>query len=420
MLALQMMTALALSPGTHPAPKPCRAPLHTIRAADVWINGRCDPHPGADARAAAREIKNVLHLEEVRPPSSAEAAERVSFWINGKPPKDANTNAVTRFGTFTKQPDLVNGRPCYAHELRGDTMMWCSPNQRWSIGSKDHLGSDVSFAYAVDDGALLPEHIKGRWRIEDRHSKEWLETNAIKVSILQRALAPVPAAAATDVERQGADEVAAAMAKVAAAEARAAEVEEAAAAKVAAAVAKAEAAAAIKVAEAEARAAEKAAAAEAQAADAVGRAESAVAHKMADTAAVAVATRSPADVELDPEMVNEIAQTMLMDRVATARSLCGAAMEAAYRALAAAAVDAYLADEIDEDVLKLRKKAAREQAGTEHAPLVALDRAYGAYTAAMAAFLLTTTLPGSLLTTTLPSSAWAGSAWASGMGLEPA
>ena len=33
-------------------------------------------------------------------------------------------------------------------------------------------------------------------------------------------------------------------------------------------------------------------------------------------------------------------------------------------------------------------------------------------TAAMAAFLLTTTLPGSLLTTTLPSSAWAGSAWA--------
>ena len=52
---------------------------------------------------------------------------------------------------------------------------------------------------------------------------------------------------------------------------------------------------------------------------------------------------------------------------------CASLIDAKYRTLAQAAVDEYLADKIDEDELKRRKKAAREQARAEHAPLAALS-----------------------------------------------
>ena len=54
-------------------------------------------------------------------------------------------------------------------------------------------------------------------------------------------------------------------------------------------------------------------------------------------------------------------------------------------ALIQPAVKDYVADKIDEDELKRRKKAAREQAAAEHEALSVLDKAYGAYTAATAA-----------------------------------
>ena len=71
--------------------------------------------------------------------------------------------------------------------------------------------------------------------------------------------------------------------------------------------------------------------------------------------------------------------------MAKARSVCSAAVDKRVRELAQPALDAYMADKIDEAELKRRKAAAREKAAAEHKPLATLDAAFAAYTKAVAA-----------------------------------
>ena len=71
--------------------------------------------------------------------------------------------------------------------------------------------------------------------------------------------------------------------------------------------------------------------------------------------------------------------------MATARSVCSAAVYKRVIELIGPAVQEFVADKIDEAELGRRKAAARKTAEAEHAPLSALDAAFGKYTAAVAA-----------------------------------
>ena len=90
-------------------------------------------------------------------------------------------------------------------------------------------------------------------------------------------------------------------------------------------------------------------------------------------------------IDVESEQVRKQAKTALETHVAEARSTCDAAIAVRVEALIQTAFKEYAADKIDEDELKRRKKAAREQADAEHETLSTLDKAYGAYTAATAA-----------------------------------
>ena len=79
------------------------------------------------------------------------------------------------------------------------------------------------------------------------------------------------------------------------------------------------------------------------------------------------------------------ASAELQTRVATARSVCSAAVDKRVKELIQPAIDDYVADKIDAATLDQRKAAARKTAEAEHAPLSALDAAFGKYTAAVAA-----------------------------------
>ena len=79
------------------------------------------------------------------------------------------------------------------------------------------------------------------------------------------------------------------------------------------------------------------------------------------------------------------ASAELQTRVATARSVCSAAVDKRVKELIQPAIDDYVADKIDAVTLDQRKAAARKTAEAEHAPLSALDAAFGKYTAAVAA-----------------------------------
>ena len=61
MMSCCVMAALALTPGTHPAPKPRRAPLRAVRA-DVSVN---DQEQQADVRAAASDIRTAMQALEL-------------------------------------------------------------------------------------------------------------------------------------------------------------------------------------------------------------------------------------------------------------------------------------------------------------------------------------------------------------------
>ena len=78
------------------------------------------------------------------------------------------------------------------------------------------------------------------------------------------------------------------------------------------------------------------------------------------------------------------ASAELQTRVATARSVCSAAVDKRLRELAQPAVDDYLSDKIDEAELARRKAAARAKAEAEDEPLCNLDAAFAKYTSAVA------------------------------------
>ena len=65
--------------------------------------------------------------------------------------------------------------------------------------------------------------------------------------------------------------------------------------------------------------------------------------------------------------------------------MCTREVETRIKALIQPTYDDFVADKIDAAELDKRKAAARKTAESEHAPLSALDAAYGKYTAAVAA-----------------------------------
>ena len=236
------------------------------------------------------------------PSSSASAAERILVSWSGSPPGDAYPISVASLGSFEKQPQLVNGHPCYAHEGRDDVMLWFSPTKHWMIGPKAYPGRDSCQVFCNKKDVPLPENITGGWMIRHRN-KSWLPTDAIKVTI-----PPSASTSDTDVTITGA------------------------------------------------RTREER--------DAEGRKRA---------------------IDVESEQERKKAKTALETRVAEARSLCDATIDKRAHVLTAPAFEDYMSDKIDEDELKRRKKAAREQAAAEHESLSTLDKAYGAYTAATAA-----------------------------------
>ena len=115
------------------------------------------------------------------------AAERILISWAHPPPSDAHPSQVARLGSFMKQPQLVNGHPCYAHEGRDDTMLWFSPLKHWVIGYKANLGTDTCGVYCTQLDVPLPENLTGGWMILHCNKKDWLPTSAIKVTILPSA-----------------------------------------------------------------------------------------------------------------------------------------------------------------------------------------------------------------------------------------
>ena len=69
-------------------------------------------------------------------------------------------------------------------------------------------------------------------------------------------------------------------------------------------------------------------------------------------------------------------------RMAKARSVCTAAVDAKARKLMQSAMDDFMSDKIDGATLEQRKAAARQQAVAEYAPLTTLDAAYDAHVSA--------------------------------------
>ena len=235
---------------------------------------------------------------------SSTAAERILIsWTDKAPANKAHSNAVAHLGAFTKQPQLVNGHPCYVHEGRADVMLWCDPKQYWSIGTKGDLGTFACSVYCRQTGVPLPENLTGVWAIFRLGAGLSFPPDAIKVTIL-----PSASSSDTDVTITGA------------------------------------------------RTREER--------DAAGRKRA---------------------IDVESEQVRKQAKTALETHVAEARSTCDAAIAVRVEALIQTAFKEYAADKIDEDELKRRKKAAREQAVAEDAPLTTLDKAYGVYVAATAA-----------------------------------
>lgn len=127
-------------------------------------------------------------MAEQQPVSSSsggptEGAERIAISWKDHPPANAYPGSVALLGTFVKQPQLVNGHPCYANEERPSTMLWFSPNQYWSIGVQEHLGGGVSAVHSLERGLELPEAITGEWHISDIKNEGWLKTSHIKVAV---------------------------------------------------------------------------------------------------------------------------------------------------------------------------------------------------------------------------------------------
>lgn len=119
--------------------------------------------------------------------SSKESADRIAVCWGEKPPANAFSGSVALLGVFIKTGKLVNGHPCYANELWPEAMLWFSPNQYWSIGTKDNLGSGTSGVHCMQPGVPLPEMITGPWHISDTHNQEWLTTDTIRITVLPPA-----------------------------------------------------------------------------------------------------------------------------------------------------------------------------------------------------------------------------------------
>jgi hypothetical protein len=100
----------------------------------------------------------------------------------GTPPADAHPGAVARLGTFVRQTEMVNGRPCYVSVERPDTMLWLSPNDYWSVGAADCLGTDISDLHSTQPGLALPDMITGAWNIADLNNEAWLRADNVQVA----------------------------------------------------------------------------------------------------------------------------------------------------------------------------------------------------------------------------------------------
>jgi len=90
-------------------------------------------------------------------------------------------------------------------------------------------------------------------------------------------------------------------------------------------------------------------------------------------------------IDLNSEASRKRAKCALEVRVATARSQCDAAIDADFRALFQPALESYMADKLDAVELDRRKKAAREQAASDYAPLRYLNETFHEYAAKGAA-----------------------------------
>ncbi len=310
------------------------------------------PMAAAVVRAVA-PIMNGNELQPVNPSAAAVADDAVLIELAQRPPANAHPGAAAALGLFSRTGQIINGKPAYVHTTQPNMMLWWMPNGDWCIGLKSELGLSRCFAYCSKNrGTMLPYDIKGKWKFLD-NGAGFVENVDVRVSRQPQPASQVGGAVVATGQGIG-DALTTGLAAAADPQSPEVQAQEAPS----------------ELAQQPPMQAPPAAAAE---------------RRIDPARGVDGNRRQP---QVPPQQTPPQQQASAMEaRMAHARAACSAAAEAKYRTLMQPVLEAYSADQIDEDELNRRKHAVREQLQAEcwSGLEMAIEVAAGDYEAAMAA-----------------------------------
>jgi len=315
-------------------------------------------------------------------------ADAVYISLQGYPPANAHPDAQASLGLFLLQSHVVNGKPSYVHATRPNVMLWWIRKGDWCIGLKRGLGTGKCFAYApYDRGAALPNDIHGKWKFLD-NGAGWVDNVDLRVSTQPPASSPAPSTNPTTAAQRFATARQAGRA-VAPAEPMRATPKRTPDAPQVATRPPPQPTPPAQVATTHVTTSHVPTSSRASI-----NTQSAIS-AISDVPlpqAASIQGPPPAYAPTSPAPASNInsydpkqAKAAMKARVAAARALYQEATDAKYRVLIKPALEAYTADDIDEEELKKRKLAARDRADGERPALKALDRAFSDYEKVIAA-----------------------------------
>jgi len=362
-----------------------------VGAASGFQVGVLLPPTGVVVRAASPSMTAAGTFRDAYNAAKANEEDAVFISLTGRIPANAHRDVPASLGLFVNKGTVVNGKPAYQHDTRPNTMLWSMPNGDWCIGLKRELGSGT---------CLMSKHM-GKWKILD-NGAGWVDNVGVKVT---RGGEPPPQEADTSLFWGQRQDVASSRSFEERAEGRKradqrrrtadAEAIRHAVTPPSAAYLEARKAAVVKPA-ARAMEVERASVASSvgtrvgsEMRDAEGRAAKRGERAQSAGEGPVVGSRARAERlrgDLENEVSHEQAEDAMKTRVATARSLAArsaATTDVKYKELIKPALDAYMANQIDEDELRRCKQDALAIA--ERDLLTGLEAAYGEYEAAVAA-----------------------------------
>ena len=244
--------------------------------------------------------------------------------LGGSLPANCHSDISEDLGVYKKQSEYVNGRPTYVKVDDDKAAIWYDDGmEKWRVGSTLTLkaGRYHRCCLYVKDAAMTPEAATGKWKACRITGKGWIDAQNVRAVALNLDPAKWKA---------------------------------------------------------------------------IGTAAAAAASAEEEVSIVSESTPQQRNAEgrkraIDLNLLDSLskrpktASAELQTRVATARSVCSAAVDQRVETLIQPAFKDYVAGKIDAATLDRRKDAARKTAEAEHAPLSALDAAFGKYTAAVAA-----------------------------------